>query len=170
MAGDALLTDRYRARFIFILFLVCFFNLADRTVFSVLASEVEFEPGTLVLHVNYQGDKLGTSTWQHEESIYALAETNLFRPTLPYLLADERTRQLLVEANQVDQQLYDFVANELYPTFQREYGPTLQADVAAYQASQRRSFDRLNLTLSRLKQFLVYRPLLYLNRRGLAFV
>lgn len=64
---------------------------ADGTVFSVPASEVDFEPGTLVLHINYQGDKLGTSTWQHEESIYALAETNLFRPTLPYLLSDERT-------------------------------------------------------------------------------
>jgi hypothetical protein len=63
----------------------------DGTVFSAPASEVEFEPGTLVLHVNYQADKLGTSTWQQEESIYALAETNLFRPTLPYLLADERT-------------------------------------------------------------------------------
>ncbi|HXR51213.1 MAG TPA: MFS transporter, partial [Steroidobacteraceae bacterium] len=33
----ALLTGRYRVRFIGILFLVCFFNLADRTVFSVLA-------------------------------------------------------------------------------------------------------------------------------------
>jgi len=64
---------------------------ADGTVFSVPASEVDFEPGTLVVHVNYQGEKLGTSTWQHEESIYALAETNLFRPTLPYLLADKRT-------------------------------------------------------------------------------
>lgn len=32
-----LLTGRYRTRFIAILFLVCFFNLADRTVFSALA-------------------------------------------------------------------------------------------------------------------------------------
>jgi MFS family permease len=32
-----LLTGRYRTRFVGILFLVCFFNLADRTVFSVLA-------------------------------------------------------------------------------------------------------------------------------------
>jgi predicted MFS family arabinose efflux permease len=31
-----MLSGRYRARFISILFLVCFFNLADRTVFSVL--------------------------------------------------------------------------------------------------------------------------------------
>ncbi|HYP81505.1 MAG TPA: MFS transporter, partial [Steroidobacteraceae bacterium] len=36
MPEHALLTGRYRARFIGILFLVCFFNLADRTVFSVL--------------------------------------------------------------------------------------------------------------------------------------
>ena len=34
--AGALLTTRYRARFLAILFLVCFFNLADRTVFSVL--------------------------------------------------------------------------------------------------------------------------------------
>lgn len=37
MPQHALLTSRYRARFVVILFLVCFFNLADRTVFSVLA-------------------------------------------------------------------------------------------------------------------------------------
>jgi len=37
MPDHRLLTGRYRTRFILILFLVCFFNLADRTVFSVLA-------------------------------------------------------------------------------------------------------------------------------------
>jgi predicted MFS family arabinose efflux permease len=37
MPDHALLTSRYRTRFVAILFLVCFFNLADRTVFSVLA-------------------------------------------------------------------------------------------------------------------------------------
>jgi predicted MFS family arabinose efflux permease len=37
MPENPLLTGRYRARFIVILFLVCFLNLADRTVFSVLA-------------------------------------------------------------------------------------------------------------------------------------
>jgi predicted MFS family arabinose efflux permease len=36
MSENPLLTARYRARFILILFLVCFLNLADRTVFSVL--------------------------------------------------------------------------------------------------------------------------------------
>jgi len=38
-----LLTARYRARFIGILFLVCFLNLADRTVFSVVAPMIRLE-------------------------------------------------------------------------------------------------------------------------------
>ena len=88
----------------------------------------------------------------------------------PRLLSDERTRQLLVEANQADLQLYDFVAKDLYPSFQREYGASLDVDVAAYQRTRQSSFDSVNLTLSRLKQFLVYRPLLFLNRKGLALV
>jgi MFS family permease len=37
VADHPLLTNRYRRRFVGILFLVCFLNLADRTVFSVLA-------------------------------------------------------------------------------------------------------------------------------------
>jgi predicted MFS family arabinose efflux permease len=37
VADHALLSSRYRTRFVAILSLVCFFNLADRTVFSVLA-------------------------------------------------------------------------------------------------------------------------------------
>ncbi len=40
-----LLTNRYRMRFVGILFLVCFFNLADRTVFSVLAPLIRVELG-----------------------------------------------------------------------------------------------------------------------------
>jgi hypothetical protein len=86
------------------------------------------------------------------------------------LLSDERTRRLLVEANSADLELYDFVRTDLYPSFQREYGPRLEEDVAAYQRTRRNSFDRWNLTLSRLKQFLVYRPLLYLSRRGIPVV
>ncbi|MDR2216669.1 MAG: MFS transporter [Nevskiaceae bacterium] len=37
LAGHPLLSDRYRTRFLVVLSLVCFFNLADRTLFSVLA-------------------------------------------------------------------------------------------------------------------------------------
>jgi predicted MFS family arabinose efflux permease len=45
VAEHALLTNRYRARFVGILFLVCFFNLADRTVFSVMAPLIRVDLG-----------------------------------------------------------------------------------------------------------------------------
>jgi hypothetical protein len=83
-----------------------------------------------------------------------------------HLLTTESTRQMLIEANQADLELYDFVEQELYPSLQREYGPSLEADVARYRQTQSNSFDYWNLTLSRLKQYLIYKPLLYLYRRG----
>jgi hypothetical protein len=78
------------------------------------------------------------------------------------LLAAENTRQMLVEANQADLELYQFVKQELYPTFQRAYGPRLDADVAHYQQTQMNEFNNWNLTLSRLKQHLIYKPFLRL--------
>jgi hypothetical protein len=59
--------------------------------YSVSASEVDFEPGTMVMHVGYRAEKMGRETWQLENSIYAFAETLLFRPTLPYQLQDARS-------------------------------------------------------------------------------
>jgi hypothetical protein len=86
------------------------------------------------------------------------------------LLSTESTRQMLIEANQADLALYNFVRQELYPTFQREYGPSLEADVAYYRQTRDNNFNYWNLTLSRLKQYLVYKPLLYLYRRGITVV
>ena len=51
----------------------------------------EFEPGVYVAHIGYQADRMGQSTWQQDDSIYAYAETVLFRPTLPFGLVDDRT-------------------------------------------------------------------------------
>jgi hypothetical protein len=82
------------------------------------------------------------------------------------LLSNESTRQMLIEANQADLELYNFVRQELYPTFQHKYGPSLEADVADYQQTRRNSFNPQNLTLSRVKQYMLYKPLLYLYRRG----
>ncbi len=81
------------------------------------------------------------------------------------LLSDENTRQMLVEANRVDQELYDYVDQELYPTYQREYGPSLADDVAQYQQTKANSFNSRNLNASRLKQYLIYKPILYVYRR-----
>ncbi|HKZ80695.1 MAG TPA: hypothetical protein VJ124_20640 [Pyrinomonadaceae bacterium] len=86
------------------------------------------------------------------------------------LLSNERARQMLVEANQADLELYNFVRQELYPTFQREYGPSLEADVARYRQTRDNNFNYWNLTLSRLKQYMLYKPLLYLSRRGVRVV
>jgi len=86
------------------------------------------------------------------------------------LLSNESNRQMLLEANQADLELYNFVTQELYPGFRREYGPALDADVAKYRQTRRNSFNHWKLTLSRLKQFLLYKPLLALNRRGIPLV
>lgn len=80
------------------------------------------------------------------------------------ILSNESTRQMLIEANRVDQQLYDYVRKELYPLYQREYGSTLESHVAHYQQTKENNFNQWNLTMSRLKQFMVYKPLLYLYR------
>jgi hypothetical protein len=86
------------------------------------------------------------------------------------LLSTERTRQMLIEANQADLELYDFVKRELYPTFQGEYGSKLETDVVDYQHNRANNFNTRNITLSRLKQYLIYKPLLHLYRRGVKVV
>ncbi len=81
------------------------------------------------------------------------------------LLADERSRQMLAEANDQDLELYRYAKEVLYPDLQREYGPALDEAVAAFQNGQRHSFNRPNLVRYRAKQHGVYRPLLRLHRR-----
>ena len=83
------------------------------------------------------------------------------------LLSNESTRQMLIDANQADLELYDFVKKELYPAFQREYGLNLEADVASYHNNRDKNFNSRNITLSRMKQYLIYRPMLYLYRKGI---
>ena len=81
------------------------------------------------------------------------------------LLSNKRTLQMLIDSQQADLALYDFIRKELYPTYQREYGPSLEADVARYQQTRRDSFNYFNLTLCRLKHYLLYKPFLNLDKR-----
>jgi hypothetical protein len=77
------------------------------------------------------------------------------------LLANDRTRQMIIDAQQADLQLYKFIKDELYPSYQREYGPELEADVKHYRALLRRqSFNYWNLNLCRLKHYMLYKPML----------
>ena len=86
------------------------------------------------------------------------------------LLSNESTRQMLIESQKADLELYNFVKQELYPTYQREYGPSLEADVAEYHQTRGNNFNYWNLTLCRLKHYMLYKPLLYLHRRGVAVI
>ncbi|HJW91852.1 MAG TPA: sulfotransferase family 2 domain-containing protein [Anaerolineales bacterium] len=86
------------------------------------------------------------------------------------LQANSKTREMLVEANQVDLELYEYVRKELFPAQQKEYGPSLEADALKYQQNRENNFNNLNLTLSRLKQYLLYKPLIYLYQRDLKVV
>jgi hypothetical protein len=86
------------------------------------------------------------------------------------LLSNENTRQMLIEANRTDLALYDFIKRELYPAYQREYGRSLEEDVARYKQTRDGNFNYWNLTLSRLKQYMLYKPLLRLSRSGVAVV
>lgn len=86
------------------------------------------------------------------------------------LLQTESTRQMLLEAQQADLELYNYVKNELYPTYQQAYGPSLEGDVAHYRQTQNHDFNNWNLTLCRLKHYLLYKPLLKLYRQGLKVV
>jgi hypothetical protein len=83
------------------------------------------------------------------------------------LLSNESTRQMLIDAQQADLELFEYVRQELYPIYRREYGPSLETDVADYQQKQGNNFNYLNLTLARLKHYTLYKPLLYYQRRGI---
>lgn len=80
------------------------------------------------------------------------------------LLGDSRTRQALVDANQADLALYEYVSNELYPEYECEYGAGLGEAVLEYRNNSRKTFNRRNLTLSRAKRHGLYRPALWLYR------
>lgn len=81
------------------------------------------------------------------------------------LLGDPRSRQLLVDANQADLALYEYVSSELYPGVAREYGAGLDQAVLDYRTTSRKAFNRRNLTLARMKRHGLYRPTLWLYRR-----
>lgn len=86
------------------------------------------------------------------------------------LLSTESTRQMLIEAQTADLELYRYAKQNLFPSYERDYGPSLDEDVMEYRRTQSNDFNHRNLTLSRLKQYLLYKPLLYLYRRGIAII
>jgi hypothetical protein len=79
------------------------------------------------------------------------------------LLSDPATRRMIVDANQADLELYEYVQRELYPTYQAAYGPSLDDAVAKYRSGEH-AFNRRRLAMFGLKHRLVLRPALRLYR------
>lgn len=79
------------------------------------------------------------------------------------LLGDPGTRRMIVDANQADLELYEYVQRDLYPTYQAAYGQSLDDAVAEYRSGEH-AFNRRKLAMFGLKQRLVMRPALSLYR------
>lgn len=73
------------------------------------------------------------------------------------LLARASTYDAIAQFCQADLELYEYVANELYPTYQSEYGKTLEKDVVTYQ-SDRGRLQSYNILANRAYRNLVYKP------------
>jgi hypothetical protein len=80
------------------------------------------------------------------------------------LLADRGTREMIVDANQADLELYEHVTRDVYPAQERAYGDSLPGSVAAFREETRKGYDRRNLALYGLKQRVLLKPTIRLYR------
>lgn len=80
------------------------------------------------------------------------------------LLDDPQARADMQQMYRADRELYDYVAGQLYPSYQRAYGPGLDRDVAAFR-QRRHAVNNLNIMLSRTYERLVFEPLVRRQRR-----
>ena len=82
------------------------------------------------------------------------------------LLEDPYTQQLIEDVNQLDIKLYDYVLKEKYPLYKREYGVSFEEDIKYYKGIHG-SFSRRNVSLSLMKRYLLYKPFLFMYRKGI---
>lgn len=86
------------------------------------------------------------------------------------ILLDDCKRQMLVDANQADIELHNYIKTEVYPRQQSLYGEQqLQEAVSNYQVDAGQ-FNFRNARLSYGKLHMIYRPLRFLNRQGIKIV
>ena len=79
------------------------------------------------------------------------------------VLRSERTRQMIIEQNQADLALYEYIKHDLYPAYKQAYGGRITTDLAQFKAQQHR-FNHWNLLQARLHRNAVYKPALRLYR------
>jgi hypothetical protein len=82
------------------------------------------------------------------------------------LLADERTRRLIVDANRSDLELYEHCTREVVPAQQRAFGDGLADAVERLREERRASYNRRKLAAYGFKQRAILKPTigLYRNR------
>lgn len=80
------------------------------------------------------------------------------------LLTDPRTREMLVEANRADLELYRHVVEEVFPAQEAAFGPSLDDRVTAFRERRDAGYRRVNLAMYGLKQRVVLKPTLRLYR------
>ena len=80
------------------------------------------------------------------------------------LLGDPTTRQMIVDANQADLELYEHVERQVYPAQQRATESSLAGSVVAFPERTRKGYDRRNLALYGLKQRMLLKPTIRLYR------
>lgn len=71
------------------------------------------------------------------------------------VLADPRMTEQLKTMYQEELPLYEFVSQQWYPRFAKEYGPTLAADVKIFQKERESGFRRWIYLMSRLNHHLI---------------
>jgi len=74
------------------------------------------------------------------------------------LLADSRACDQIRVMYKEEFALHDFVVNEWYPRFQKEYGPTLEQDVMDFRKQQQKNINWLKLKSNRLYFKLIVKP------------
>ena len=74
------------------------------------------------------------------------------------LLDDPRSEAQIREMYAGEFPLHEWVTNELFPRYERAYGPSLADDVAAFRAEGQRSYSRFNVLRHKVHQRVVFRP------------
>ena len=86
------------------------------------------------------------------------------------LLADDRMRQMLIDANQSDIELYNYIKTEVYPRQQNLYGKQQLREAVTNYKVDAGQFNYRNARLSYGKLHMVYRPMRFLHRKGIKIV
>ncbi len=81
------------------------------------------------------------------------------------LMNDPSSLKLLVEANKVDIEIYDYACREIYVKQKKQYGKTLEEDVADFQKVNFDYMINCKFIASYLKRRLLYLPSIYCYNR-----